>query len=42
MVTAAADPYDPADSWKQGMPIRWVLAEYGACVYRWLKRGIKN
>lgn len=34
---AAEDPYDPEGWWKDGRQIRWVLSEYGAWVYAWIK-----
>ena len=34
---AREDPFDPNGWWRDGRQIRWVLAEYGAWVYGWLK-----
>jgi uncharacterized SAM-binding protein YcdF (DUF218 family) len=34
---AREDPFDPAGWWRDGRQIRWVLAEYGAWMYGWLK-----
>jgi uncharacterized SAM-binding protein YcdF (DUF218 family) len=37
MTAAKSDPYDPQKWWRDGRQIRWVLAEYGAWIYYWLK-----
>ncbi|MFC1799264.1 YdcF family protein, partial [Thermodesulfobacteriota bacterium] len=37
-VSAKTDPYDPKGWWKEGRQIRWVLAEYGAWIYYWLRK----
>ena len=36
-VGARTDPYLPAEWWKEGRQIRWVLAEYGAWLYFYWK-----
>ena len=37
VVSAKKDPYDPRSWWMNGRQIRWVMAEYGAWLYYWLK-----
>lgn len=37
-VSAKTDPFDPKGWWKEGRQIRWVLAEYGAWIYYWLRK----
>jgi uncharacterized SAM-binding protein YcdF (DUF218 family) len=34
---AREDPFEPSGWWREGRQIRWVLAEYGAWPYGWLK-----
>lgn len=42
MVSAKKDPYDPEGWWKSGRQIKWVLSEYGAWVFYYLKNCFKN
>ncbi|MFC1866780.1 YdcF family protein [Thermodesulfobacteriota bacterium] len=36
-VSAKTDPFDPKGWWKHGRQIRWVLSEYGAWIFYFLK-----
>lgn len=40
-VPARNDPYSADSWWKEGRQIRWVLAEYGAWIYYFWKKGLK-
>ena len=35
---AQSDPFNPEAWWKSGRQVRWVLSEYGAWIYYYLKR----
>jgi len=37
MVAAKEDPYSPADWWRDGRQIKWVMSEYGAWGYYFWK-----
>jgi uncharacterized SAM-binding protein YcdF (DUF218 family) len=41
-VAAKSDPYTPSGWWKEGLQIRWVMAEYGAWGYYWWHALIGN
>jgi len=36
-VAAMSDIYNPQGWWREGKQIRWVLTEYGACIYYYWK-----
>jgi uncharacterized SAM-binding protein YcdF (DUF218 family) len=38
IAAAQSDPYSPEGWWKEGRQIRWVLSEYGAWMYFFIKK----
>ena len=42
MVSAKEDPFDPESWWMSGRQIKWVLAEYGAWIFYYLKNSFIN
>lgn len=37
VIAASTDPYDTFSWWKEGRQVKWVLSEYGAWLYLFLK-----